>query len=197
MKRKMIPLVSGILVALFLAPAGFAAADDRWPEPPREKDLARVREKIETLRAWRISEELDLDEKTSAKLFSAMREADEEGWRIEAQNRELMRELRAQLEKEKKEPGKISEILDNLTRNRMEKVRAEDRHFSRVREILSPEDTARYLMFQLKFQRELRERAARAFREGSDRMEDRGFDRSERRSGSDGGSSSGSGRRKK
>ncbi len=194
----MIPLVSGILVAILLAPAGLPAADDPWLEPPREKDLARVREKIETLRAWRISEELDLDEKTSARLFSAMREADDEVWRIEVRNRKLMRELKAELEKDKNEPARISEILDHLRNNRMEKVRAEDRHFLRVREILTPEDTARYLMFQLKFQRELQERAARAFRESPDGMDGKMSDGSDsdRHSGSDGDSHSKGGKRR-
>ena len=61
--------------------------------------------------------------------------------------------------------GEIDDILDQLQANRMEMARVEEQHMERIRQILSPEDAARYLIFTLRFQKELREKAARAFRE--------------------------------
>jgi hypothetical protein len=162
MRRRMLASVLVFSVAVFLLPVSGGAFDGT----PGEGDLKRVRKKVESLRAWRITEELDLDEETSARLFPVMREADEEGWRIEARNRSLIRDMALQLKSTKPDPGVIKGILDGLQANRMEKARSENRHLKRVREILSPEDTARYLLFQLSFQRELKEKAARAFREG-------------------------------
>lgn len=162
MNRKMLAAVLGLFLAVLIMPVSLPAADGT----PGEGDLTRVRKKIEALRAWRISEELDLDQETSARLFPVMRDADEKGWRIESMNRALIREMDLQLKKGEPDPGKINGILDRLQANRMEKARIENRHLKRVREILSPEDTARYLIFQFRFQKELKQKAARAFREG-------------------------------
>jgi len=162
MNRKMLAAVLGLFLAVLMIPVSLPAADLM----PGEGDLTRVRKKIEALRAWKISEELDLDQETSARLFPAMRDAAEEGWRIESLNRALVRDMDHQLKKGEPDPGTINGILDRLQSNRMEKARIENRHLKRVREILSPEDTARYLMFQFRFQKELKEKAARAFREG-------------------------------
>lgn len=193
--KRLIPLMA-VILGLLAAPTVSLAANDRWQDPPGEEGLANIRKKIETLRAWRISEELDLDEKSSVKLFAAMKEADEEGWRIDALNREMMRELEGELGEKEPDPRRIEALLDRLQENRMEKARAESRHLGRVRKILSPEDTARYLMFQVAFQRELRDRAVRAFREvdeGGKHDSDRGSGRDR---GGDGDSSGGDGKKK-
>jgi hypothetical protein len=58
-------------------------ADD---EMPREKDLTRVRKKVEALRAWQLTEVLNLDEETSSRLFPAMRQTDQERWKIASMN---------------------------------------------------------------------------------------------------------------
>ena len=139
------------------------AVPARAEEMAQEGDLKRVRKKVEALRAWRLTEELNLDEETSARLFPAMREADEERRQIHVRNRELIREMARELAGEGTGPARIDEILDELTANRREMNRAEERHFNRVREILDSEGTARYLMFQLRFERELKRKAAEAF----------------------------------
>jgi len=165
MNRKGLVCALGLFLAVLLVPVP-APASDEGLAAPGESDLARVRKKIEALRAWQISVELDLDHETSAILFPAMRKADGEGWRIETRNRALIREMALRLQNGDPDPGRINGILDRLQENRMEKARIEDRHLNTVREILSPEDSARYLMFQLRFQRALKEKAAEAFREG-------------------------------
>jgi hypothetical protein len=149
-----------------------------------EEDLARVRKKVGALRAWKLAEELDLDQETSAKLFPAMKKADDDRWRIESKNRALITEMTRLMKEGRPDPGKLNGILDQLQANQLELSRIEDRHMTRVRRILPPEDFVRYLMFQLQFQREIRNKAAMAFRE--DRgfpREDSGPDRSDADSG--------------
>ena len=157
--------LTGILCLLLLAglvQAPFLMADD---EMVRERDLTQVRKKIEALRAWQLSEVLDMDEETNYRLFPAMRQADQERWKIESRNRQLVREMSQSLERRNPDPQKIDKILDELQSNRRELVRSEERHLEMVRQILSPEDTARYLMFQIKFQKEIKRKVAQAFRD--------------------------------
>ena len=190
--------LTGILCLLLLAglvQAPFLMADD---EMVRERDLTQVRKKIEALRAWQLSEVLDMDEETNSRLFPAMRQADQERWKIESRNRQLVREMSQSLERRNPDAQKIDKILDELQSNRRELVRSEERHLERVRQILSPEDTARYLMFQIKFQKEIKRKAAQAYQDrrgfsGSDRNPERGYSGSGSSGGSDGGGSDGSG----
>jgi len=158
----------------------------------KESDLARVRKKVEALRAWQLTEELDLDQETSSRLFPAMKDADKDRQRIEVENRALYREMVRLINSDKPDPGIINDILDQLQANRMETARLEEKHLKQVREILSPEDSARYLIFQVQFQRELREKAARAFREGRE-PQDSDSVRSQEGADRSGGSSSGNG----
>jgi len=156
---------TGLLCLLLLAglvQAPLLLADD---EMATEGDLSRVRKKVEALRAWQLTEELNLDEETSSQLFPAMRQADEERWELEANNRELVREMSRLLERNEPDSQRIDRILDELQANRRELAEVEQRHLERVRQILSPSDTARYLMFQIRFQREIRQKAAQAFRD--------------------------------
>ncbi|MDF1526696.1 MAG: hypothetical protein RRA15_09140 [bacterium] len=164
----------------------------------RERDLTQVRKKVEALRAWQLSEVLNMDEETSSQLFPAMRQADQERWNLEFRNRQLVREMSQSLENRNPDPQKIDKILDELQSNRRELVRSEERHLERVRQILSPEDTARYLMFQVKFQKEIKRKAVQAYQDrrgssDSDMNPERGYSGSGSSGGSDGGGSDGSG----
>jgi hypothetical protein len=161
-----------------------------------------VRKKIEALRAWQLTEELELDAATSSQLFPAMKKADEARWRIERSNRNLVKEMARILERRKPDEKRINRILNELQANRRDLIRAEERHLERVRQILSPADTARYLIFQIKFQKNIRKKAAEAMRDRrlSDDSIDRGYrgrtsdmDRDSDEYGSDGNGSSGSG----
>ena len=140
----------------------------------RERDLSRIRKKIETLRAWQLTEELDLDEDTSSRLFPAMKKADKERWEIETRNRELVGEMSRALEGRNPDPGKINRILDELQSNRRELTLSEERHIDSVRRILSPADTARYLIFQIRFQAQIKQKAAEALRNRGQFDSDRG-----------------------
>ena len=197
MKRRHLTRTLCLLLLAGLVQTPLLMADN---ELAGERDLTRVRKKVEALRAWQLTEVLNLDEETSSRLFPAMRQADQERWKIEARNRELVREMSRSLAGPGPDPQRIDTILDELQSNRRELVRSEERHLERVRQILSPEDAARYLMFQIRFQREIRRKAAQAFRDRRQQGDDEGQmirDRLEERdhegTGSGGSDSGGSG----
>ena len=171
-------------------------ADDR---DTRQRDLSRIRKKIETLRAWQLTEELDLDEDTSARLFTAMKSSDRERWEIETRNRELVRELSRTVQNRNPDSGKINQILNELKENRRELVRSEERHIDSVRKILSPADTARYLIFQIRFQAQIKQKAAQAMRDRRPLEDDEMpmfRDRSDNDDSRDSGSGGGGGRKR-
>ena len=191
--RIRLPVIA-IVLALFLVGTlqGPLRAEDRT-DSPSEQDISRVREKLETLRAWKLTEFLNLEEQTSARLFPAMHEADKARQRIEAGNRVLIQRMAQSLKRGDVNQAEMAKILDRLQENRKEIARIEEMHFTKVRSILSPADTARYILFQIRFRQEIRKRIIRAGREGRDRR-DSGVrrDRMNRENdGYDGGASGG------
>jgi len=193
MKTRRLAGILCLLLLMGLVQIPLLMADD---EMASERDLTRVRKKVEALRAWQLSEVLNMDEETSSRLFPAMRQADQERWDIESRNRQLVREMSRSLENRNPDPQKIDEILDELQSNRRELVRSEERHLEMVRQILSPEDTARYLMFQVRFQREIKRKAVQAYQDrrgssDSDMNSQRDYSGSGSSGGSDGGGNNG------
>ena len=151
-----------LILSLILVFSGTTALADDDRRVPGEEEIGRVRKKVEAMRAWRLTEELDLDEEMAARLFPAMRRSDRQRQEIEADNRRIIRLVSAELEKPEPDPDVVDKALDELIKNRRRIFRNEEDHLQDVRKILSPEDTARYLLFQVKFQKEIRERIMRS-----------------------------------
>ncbi len=152
-------IVSGsFLLLLILTFSVISAFGDDGRRYAGEDEIGRVRQKIETLRAWRLTEELNLDEDTSTRLFPAMRRSDRKRQKVEAENRVIVRRMREELTNTEPDRRVIDMALDQLSANRQLTFEIENEHLREVRSILSPEDTARYLLFQVKFQREIRQR---------------------------------------
>jgi len=154
------------------------AADASGREPlssegniPSEGNIGKVQKRIEALRAWRIAEELGFDEKTNARLFTILREGDARRIRIEADNREVLRSLRNLVKEPSPDPKRIAAALDRLAENQRQQRVLEEEHLRRLREVLDPAQAANYLFFELRFQRELRERVVLTIRERGGMMQ--------------------------
>ncbi len=136
---------------------------------PDAKKREEVRKKIETVRLWRLTEELKLDEKTGAKLASFLSALDEQRRGLIRERMETMRGLRVVLKKGNPDEKKIKSDLDKLEKNRREMVGLEEKEIGGLKEILSVEQQARYVIFQQEFRREMRGMIAGA-REGGPGM---------------------------
>ncbi len=123
---------------------------------PDAKKREEVRKKVETVRMWRLTEELKLDEKTGAKLASFLSAMDEKRRGLMHERMETMRDLRAIVKKKNPDEKKLKADLDKLEKNRREMVELEGKETGGVKDILSVEQQARYVIFQQEFRREMR-----------------------------------------
>ena len=139
----------------------FLAAQEDLPGDRRE----RVLERIEMMRMWKMTEELELTEETGAVLFPFLREIDEERKGVEDDRRDVIRELRATLRGENPDQDAINELLGRLEKIKDRSRELEDREYARIREILNPEQVARYFIFKREFEREIRDVIFRARRD--------------------------------
>ena len=120
------------------------------------KKREEVRKKIETVRMWRLTEELKLDEKTSARLASFLSSLDEKRRVLMHERMETMRELRAALKAGNPDEKKLKADLDKMEKVRRDMMELEGKELGGIKGILSVEQQARYVVFQQEFRRELR-----------------------------------------
>jgi hypothetical protein len=121
-----------------------------------------IRKKIETVRIWRLTEELKLDTTTSAKLASLMSSIDEHRKGISQSQMMNMRELRSTLKSQKPQEEKIKSLLGNLERNQRALQELRERQWKGLQGILTIEQQARFLLFQQAFRHEIQSMIANA-----------------------------------
>ncbi len=123
---------------------------------PSEQQVGEVRKKMEAVRMWRLTEALKLDEKTSAKLAAVLGSLNQQRATIMRENRETIRELRSTLKAGNQDEKKLKAALEKIRKNQdaMMDLRKKETH--EIKNILTLEQQARYLIFQHEFGREMR-----------------------------------------
>lgn len=103
---------------------------------------------------WKLTKDVDLDEKTSAQLFPLLNKYDKKRADIENAVRDNMKELRESLKK--KREGQLRNILDRLDQNHKGIESIKDAEWQELRGILFVEQQAKFIIFQQEFDREIR-----------------------------------------
>jgi Spy/CpxP family protein refolding chaperone len=152
MKRYMIITMLVSLMIMSTATYGLAVPD--IDDPPKKERHERIRESIETLRMWKLTKALDLDEATASRLFPLLNRYDKKRYRIEKTVRKDMRDLKRALEDRRM--SELQEILQRLEDKHRELQRLNDEERAELKKILTPEQQARYVLFQYKFKKDMR-----------------------------------------
>jgi hypothetical protein len=116
-----------------------AAAQPRTKEEKREKAKQRIR----VMRALILSEELQLDEATAAKLAPTLNRFDDELARLLQERAALRADLRAA--SDAADARRMDKVIDKLVANQDARWDTERRRFADLRKVLTPQQTARLL----------------------------------------------------
>jgi Spy/CpxP family protein refolding chaperone len=133
-----------------VAAAAPAGGDKRSPEQLRKEVLERMR----ALRAWRIVEELKLDESTSARLFPILARYDEQELALAAERRDIAIELRALLAAPRPDDTKLTAAINRMLGNRAKKHTLRDERINELRKVLTPVQQARLVLLLPQLERE-------------------------------------------
>ena len=155
---------------LIMAAVGPVLADlpDDIDHPLSREQLVRIRERIETLKMWKLTKALDLEEKTSARLFPVLGRYDKKKADIQYTLIQDVRDLKSSLQA--KNEGRTKAVLDRLEARTRELQGVNEQERAELRRVLTVEQQAKYLLFQLEFAREMR----RIISEVRERRTDRG-----------------------
>ena len=132
------------------AAAPAAPADKRSPEQLRKEVVERMR----ALRAWRIVDELKLDETTSAKLFPVLAKYDEQELAFAAERREIAQEIRGLLAAPQPDNAKLTAAINRMIANRSKRQTSRDERIRDVRKVLTPVQQAKLVLLLPRLERE-------------------------------------------
>jgi hypothetical protein len=155
MKKKVMGTVLLIFLILF-AGQGISYSLEDSQRPPSKKRVERIRKKVVTFKMWRLTERLDLDEKSASRLFPLIKRYDKKKMPVEQGMRRDMRRLRKIVDTAKDD--ELQDIIEKLKENhrKLEEINAEE--MSRLGDILTVRDMARFMIFTHDFQRDMRKR---------------------------------------
>ena len=128
------------------------------PEERRE----RFRKRIELMRVLRLTQELNLDEKTAIQIFARLRPIDEKRWGLIQERQKLQRELREASESGKADEAGLQGLMKSIRANREALGALEQKETQALDGLLTPQQKAKYLLFRERFNQELRERMGQA-----------------------------------
>lgn len=156
MKRSILMIVFAALLAMPVAAVGQEAGDDPSFAPLPNEKREEIRKKVETLRVWRMTEALKLDDKTAAKFIPVISSLDQKRAELMTENMAMMRQIRLALDSGKPDEKMLKTAIEKMERNHKEMMQIREKEFEAMKEHLSVEQQARYIVFQREFQREVR-----------------------------------------
>jgi len=132
-----------------------AQTADRAARPAAKSQAEEARERVQTLRVWRLTKALDLDEKMCAIVYPVLSRYDKR--RAEAQ-RSLttgMAELRKAMAIANKPEPLLRSILDGLERDRRTLQDINQEEWTALKKVFNVEQQAKYVIFQQEFNQEI------------------------------------------
>lgn len=160
MKRKVFKILLSIILLLGLAANSAAEPAEDFDRPPSKEQMEKIRKRVETLKMWRLTEALNLDEKTSALVFPILNRFDKKRYELEESLREGMRDLRESLRDKKEE--RLKKILNKLEDNHRTLQNLKQDEWAELKKVLTVEQQARFIIFLTEFEREVRKLIAEA-----------------------------------
>jgi hypothetical protein len=140
---------------VFAQPGLGPAASDK-----REK----IKKKIRALRAYTLTEELQLDETSAGKLFPVLAKYDDELDRLLLQRADIERRLKAS--GDVKDARALDKLVDETVANQKAFWESQERRIGELRKILTPAQTARLLVVLPEFERRIQNQLQRAMKGG-------------------------------
>jgi Spy/CpxP family protein refolding chaperone len=123
----------------------------------KEKEKENVRKQISSVKAWKLTEELNLSEEQAQSLFPAQKAYEDRKEQLRKKREAVEKELDDLLEAEEKNDERIKEKMTQL-KNVDEQSRSnEDQFRAKISKILSVEQQAKYELFEKNFEKELRQ----------------------------------------
>ena len=133
----------------------FAASETGRSAGDKQGKRAKVEERLELMLMWKLSEEMDLDEKTGAKFFPIVKKHERERKEILHRLKKTKKGLRQALKEEQDE--KLAGLLADLKENTKKLTSLKDQEHDALKGVLSTRQLTQYILFRERFGRKIRD----------------------------------------
>lgn len=157
-----------ILLALALA-AGSAAAQPGRSAPARpgagQADKAALKKRIRAMRVWYLTEELELDDATAARLFPVLGKYDDQLEALQVEGARLRGELRQSLAGRRRgNPADSARLVDALLAHYDKVYQLQRDRIIAARKVLTPAQTGRLILVLPRVDNAIRRQIGRVMR---------------------------------
>jgi hypothetical protein len=135
--------------------------------PPAQQKLERIKKRIRALRAYTLTEELQLDGPTAGKLFPLLARYDEEFDKLLVERAGLQNRLGKTANGS--DANAANKIIDDALANQRAFWQVEDKRLDEIRKILSPQQTAKLLVVLPPLERKIENQLRQAVQAGKAR----------------------------
>jgi hypothetical protein len=130
----------------------------------RDKLRNEVMDQMRTMRMWKLTEALKLDQATAAKVFPVLAQYDEKGKAISKERWELARDVQDQVEAGKHDEAKLRKLIDHLQANQARRNALDEERFKALKTALTPLQQAKLLLLLPRIEDDFRHRIREAIR---------------------------------
>jgi len=148
--------VAAVGLLWLLSPVSEAVAQPLAPAAPKSPGVPEGRRLIEAIKIWKMTEALNLDEDQAAKLFPKLAQLEASRREFQRRQRLLRNEMAELLKQRPLRDEEIKTRLDQLDRAETDFRGHEQAIRGGLRSILSPEQQARFALFEDRFETEMR-----------------------------------------
>jgi hypothetical protein len=148
-----------LLILILLAGVAYAQAPRRGPAASAQERREAVKKKIRAMRAYTLTDELALDEKSASKLFPILAKWDDVTDKLLVQRVDLQRRLNSGAAVE---PKLLDKLIDEAVANQKAFWDLESQRLAELRKVLTPAQTARLLVVLPAFERKIQNQLRRA-----------------------------------
>jgi hypothetical protein len=144
-----------------LEPVGPPAQQPRPPGPrPPMTRAEKIKQQIREKRAFELTDALELDEKTAARMFAVFSRYDDQFDRLSAARAEIQRRLAGA--DQIRDPKVLEKLIDEAAANQRAIWDTEEHRLTELRNVLTPQQTARLIVALPALERRLQNQLQKA-----------------------------------
>ncbi len=155
--RTILKLISVMTILLSIGPPVMAQGPPGTPGPPEGRMRERVRERIKTIKVWKLTEELKLSQEQSEKFFPIYNRFFNRREEIEQEKRRVMEQLDELTAAEKPNEAEISKCLDKIDGMDQEIQQLKVKFRADLKNILTARQIGRLYLFEVRFMQQMQE----------------------------------------
>ncbi|NOZ07598.1 MAG: hypothetical protein GXO91_01820 [FCB group bacterium] len=113
---------------------------------------------VQVFKKWELTKDLNLTEKQAEVFFPRVNELENNLERIRKEENKLYREMNRMIDENAVQKKRMDEILDQISDLERQKIELIHDHMKNLDDVLTPEQMAKYGVFEQKFKRQMKKK---------------------------------------